>query len=473
VIAMSAGDVAALTGGRLAGLAAGIAVPGPVVIDSRRCVPGALFVCLPGEHTDGHEHAGEAFRYGAVAALAHQEVDGPAVVVDDVVRSLGFLAGGVLRRTTGCRVVGVTGSSGKTSTKDLIAAMLSRAGSTVAADASLNNEIGLPLTVLDVTESTRYLVLEYSARGLGHIDYLCRIAPPAIAVVLNVGSAHLGEFGSRDVVAAAKAELVEAVDAGGLAVLGVDDPLVWAMRTRTAATVMGFGSGSDADVRIESLRLDDLARPRFRLATPDGVIELSLGLSGAHHAANAAAAACVGLAVGMSVNDIGDALSQATAVSPHRMQLTERDDGLVVVDDAYNANPESVKAALSALTSIAEHRAGASWAVLGEMRELGDDAAALHAEVGHRAAELGVGHLVIVGDAARPIADGARTVAGWTGTLEVVAGAEDAGVRVAAEAGPADTVLVKASNAARLWRVAELLIASGGGSIDAAVGANA
>jgi UDP-N-acetylmuramoyl-tripeptide--D-alanyl-D-alanine ligase len=469
---MSAGDVAALTGGRLLDLAPGTEVPGPVVIDSRQCGPGSLFVCLPGEHTDGHVHAGDAFRQGAVAALAHHDVGGPAIVVDDVVRSLGFLAGGVLRRTSGCRVVGVTGSSGKTSTKDLIAAMLSRAGSTVAADASLNNEIGLPLTVLGVTGTTKHLVLEYSARGLGHIEYLCRIAPPTVGVVLNVGSAHLGEFGSREVVAAAKGELVEAVAADGLAVLGVDDPLVRAMRGRTAASVMGFGIGPDADVRVESLRLDDHARPRFRLMTPEGVIEVSLALSGSHHAANAAAAACVGLAAGMPVDEIGDALSHAAAVSAHRMHLTERDDGLVVVDDAYNANPESVKAALAALASIAEHRAGSSWAVLGEMRELGDDGPALHAEVGRRAGELGIGHLVIVGDGARAIADGARAAAGWTGALEVVAGAEEAGALVASAAGPDDTVLVKASNAARLWRVAELLVAPGG-STTAAVGAKA
>ena len=189
---MSAGDVAALTGGRLDAIASRAIIDGPVVVDSRVCTAGSLFACVPGEHTDGHLYVTDAFRRGAVVALASHPVDVPSIVVDDTVRALGFLAGGVLRRTTGCRVIGVTGSSGKTSTKDLIAALVARAGSTVAAKASMNNEIGLPLTVLEVEESTQHLVLEYSARGIGHIEYLCRIARPAIAVVLNVGTAHLG-----------------------------------------------------------------------------------------------------------------------------------------------------------------------------------------------------------------------------------------------------------------------------------------
>ncbi|HEX3825055.1 MAG TPA: UDP-N-acetylmuramoyl-tripeptide--D-alanyl-D-alanine ligase [Mycobacteriales bacterium] len=464
MIPMSVGDVAALTGGRLDGLVEKTRVTGPVVVDSRQCTAGSLFVCLTGEHTDGHLYAGDAYRRGAVAAIAGRPVDGPSIMVDDTLRSLGFLAGGVLRRTTNCRVIGVTGSSGKTSTKDIIAAMLThgreRLGETVAAQASLNNEVGLPLTVLGVEESTRHLVCEYSARGVGHIAYLCGIARPAVAVVLNVGSAHLGGFGSREAIAAAKGELVEALAPDGLAVLCVDDPLVAAMRGRTDARVVGFGHSPDADVRIESLQLDGAARPRFRLATPDGAVKVRLQLSGAHQASNAAAAAAVGLAEGMRLAEIAEALGEVTAVSAHRMQVGTRPDGLLVVDDAYNANPESVRAALESLAVLAAGRTGSSWAVLGEMRELGGDSAALHAEVGRQAASLGVDRLVVVGEPARRVASGAHSVSGWRGSVDLAADAAAAAQLLAAEVLPTDVVLVKASNALRLWEVAEGLLAS-------------
>jgi UDP-N-acetylmuramoyl-tripeptide--D-alanyl-D-alanine ligase len=431
-----------------------------------------LFVCLTGEHTDGHLHIGDAIRRGASAALASRSVDAPAIVVDDVVRSLGFLAGGLLRRTANCRVIGVTGSSGKTSTKDLIAAMLSRVDATVAAKASLNNEIGLPLTVLDVDDTTRHLVLEYSARGIGHIAYLCAIARPAVGVVLNVGSAHLGEFGSREAVAAAKGELVEALGPTGLAVLGVDDPLVAAMRSRTDAEVIGFGSSPDADVRVEDLTLDANARPKFALVTPQGRTKLTMQLSGAHHAMNAAAAAAVGLAEGLSLNEISEALHDVAEVSAHRMGLTTRADGLLVVDDAYNANPESVRAALDALQVLADGRTGSSWAVLGEMRELGAHAADLHRDVGAHAASLRVDHLVVVGEGATAIADGARSGADWVGTVDVVPDADAAASLLEERVSPTDVVLVKASNALGLWRVAESLVAvTPGGAQSIGVGA--
>jgi UDP-N-acetylmuramoyl-tripeptide--D-alanyl-D-alanine ligase len=461
MITMTARDVAALTGGELDGLRADTEITGPVYVDSRECAPGSLFVCVQGEHTDGHLHAGDAFRRGATAALASRKIDGPAVLVDDTVRALGFLAGGVLRRTTSCRVVGITGSSGKTSTKDLVAAMLASQEPTVAAKASLNNEIGLPLTVLDVDESTRHLVLEYSARGIGHIAYLCGIARPAVAVVLNVGSAHLGEFGSRDAIAQAKGELVEALPADGVAILGIDDPLVSAMRSRTSARVIGFGFSSDADVRIDSLTLDQQARPTFELATPDGGAKLRLQLSGAHQALNAAAAAAVGLSAGFALADIAEALSAVPEVSAHRMHVSRRADGLLVIDDAYNANPESMRAALDALAVLGQGRSGTTWAVLGEMRELGADSSTLHEEVGRHAATLGLGRIVVVGAAAQGIARGARSVAGWSGEVEAAGSVDAATALVDTAVGRDDVVLVKASNAIALWRVAESLVGPG------------
>ena len=458
---MTVRDVAALTGGDLSGVSASTLVTGPVVVDSRLCTAGSLFVCLTGEHTDGHAHVGDAYRRGAVVAIASQPVDGPAVMVDDTLRALGFLGGGVLRRTTNCHVVGVTGSSGKTSTKDLIGAVLSTHQATVAAKGSLNNEIGLPLTVLEVDESTRHLVLEYSARGIGHIAYLTRIAKPAIAVVLNVGSAHLGEFGSREAVATAKGELVEALSPDGLAVLGVDDPLVAAMRSRTSARAIGFGTTAAADVRVESLTLGDEARPRFTLVTPQGSVKIRLQLSGAHQATNAAAAAAVGLAEGMTLADIAAALAEVSEVSAHRMHVESRADGLLVVDDAYNANPESVRAALDALAVIGAKRPGRTWAVLGEMRELGADSADLHAAVGRHAATLGIDRLIVVGDRAEAIAAGAKSVSEWSGTVELVADADLAAALITPIVEAKDVVLVKASNALALWRVADSILADG------------
>ncbi len=455
---MRADEIAALTGGRLDQADRAVVVRGPVVIDSRGAAAGSMFVALPGEHHDGHSFVGDAARRGAVLALTQRPVGEPAVVVDDVEKALGFLAGGLLRRVPSVTVCGVTGSSGKTSTKDLIAAVLRLDGATVAARGSFNNEIGLPLSVLQVDAATAHLVLEYSARGRGHISYLAGIAPPDVGVVLNVGQAHLGEFGSREGIAAAKGELVEALPPAGVAVLNLDDPLVAGMAERTPARVVTFGEAPAADVRIEDVVVDDDARPRFRLITPAGSADVTLAVHGRHQASNAAAAAAVGLEVGMRLADVVDALMSASPESPHRMAVRRRGDGLLVVDDAYNANPESVRAALDALVRLAVPRGGHSWAVLGEMRELGEESDTLHEAAGRALATVGVDHLVVVGEGAASLATGARSVVGWAGSCTSFATAEEAAAAVEAATGPNDVVLVKASNALRLWRVADLLV---------------
>ena len=459
MIAMTVAEVARVTGGTVAGGADPEAVvAGPVVIDSRRAEPGSLFVCLPGEHADGHDFAGAAVRSGAVAALAGHQVDAPAVVVDDPQHALGRLAAAVLGRAERCRVVGVTGSSGKTSTKDLLAAVFGAAGPTVAPENSFNNEVGLPLTVLRVDQDTRTLVAEYSARGHGHIATLCRIAQPSIAIVLNVGTAHLGEFGSRAAIGQAKGELVEALPADGVAVLFADDPVVAGMAARTSARVTMFGTGDTADVRVGAVTLDETGRPRFRLGTPAGEADVRLGVHGAHQALNAAAVVAAALAAGLELSAVVAALEAAGPRSPHRMHVQRRPDGLVVIDDAYNANPESARAAIDALTAIAAGRR--RWAVLGEMRELGAESAALHGEVGRAVAEAGVEELVVVG-ADAPYAEGTRAVHGWAGRARDVADADAAGRLLHDEVTGTDVVLVKASNSLRLWTVAESLLADG------------
>jgi UDP-N-acetylmuramoyl-tripeptide--D-alanyl-D-alanine ligase len=296
------------------------------------------------------------------------------------------------------------------------------------------------------------------ARGIGHIRYLCGITPPRIGVVLNVGSAHVGEFGGRDAIALAKGELVESVPAsadGGVAVLNADDELVSAMRLRTAGRVVTFGEAEHADVRATDVVLDDAARPSFTLHHRDEAAPVSLSLHGRHHVSNALAAAAVLISCGSDVARTARALSGAGAVSRWRMEVSTRPDGVTVVNDAYNANPESVIAALDALAAMSSGRR--SWAVLGEMRELGDVAEAEHERVGRAAAGLGIDHVVAVGPGAHGVAAGARAVGG--GTVVEVAPDVDATVSLLRERlAPGDVVLVKASRAAGLESVAAALV---------------
>jgi UDP-N-acetylmuramoyl-tripeptide--D-alanyl-D-alanine ligase len=472
MIPLTLAEIAAATSGDITGsdvhggAAANVTVTGPVVIDSRQAVPGALFAALPGEHADGHDYAAAAARGGAAAILAARPLPGagaPVIVVPDVTLALGLLASAVLRRLPGATVVGITGSSGKTSTKDLTAQVVERLGPTIAPAGSLNNEIGLPLTVLRADETTRYLILEMSARGIGHIAYLTGIAPPRIGAVLNVGRAHAGEFGSIDAVAKAKGELVEALpagSAGGVAVLNADDPNVAAMAARTQARVVttSIDPASTADVRAAGLTLDDLGRASFTLHTPAGAAPVTLTLHGAHHVANALAAAAVAAELGLDVPAIADALSAATARSSKRMELRERPDGVLVVNDAYNANPDSTRAAIEALAHLtAGGRRG--FAVLGYMAELGEIADSSHEEAGTRAARAGAAVIMAVGDGAAPVLEGARGVAGWQGEAIAAHDPKAAVEALRSRLRPGDVVLVKASKAAGLWEVADGLLA--------------
>ncbi|MEO7448835.1 MAG: UDP-N-acetylmuramoyl-tripeptide--D-alanyl-D-alanine ligase [Humibacillus sp.] len=405
MIPLTLADVRELTGGRVVGsdTPEAIVVDGAVTTDSRAVAAGSLYVARIGEHADGHDYVGAAVAAGAVAALTSRVVDGvPQVVVDDVQTAFGAVARGVVDRAPELRIIGITGSSGKTSTKDLLAAVLSSVAETVSPVDSLNGEIGVPLTVCRVTPTTRFLVAEMGARGIGHIDYLTRIAPPQVAVVLNVGSAHVGEFGSRANIAIAKAELPRAVPAEGLAVLNADDPLVAGMREGLACRVQLVGLSPAADVRAVDVELDDRGRAAYTIVTPAGEARITLRQSGAHHVANSLAVAAVALELGLSLDQVVAGLDAADAASRWRMELTDRPDGVLVVNDAYNANPESVRAALDAVASMSVR--GRRWAVLGGMLELGADADAEHDGVGRYAAALGFDELVAVGEGARPVA---------------------------------------------------------------------
>jgi len=456
VIELSLAEVAAATGGTLAGADPAARVSGPVEFDSRKVVPGGLFVAFRGEQVDGHDFAGAAVAAGAVAVLGTRPLPGvPLVQVADPHAALAELARVVAGRLAGTlTVIGVTGSSGKTTTKDLLAQLTARLGPTVAPAGSLNNELGHPYTVLQAGPGTRFLVLELGARGAGQIAHLCRIAPPRIGVVLNVGVAHLGEFGSVEAIAAAKAELVTALPAGGLAVLNADDPRVAAMAGRTAARTVPTGTGAGARVRATGVRLDERGRPAYTLVTPEGEVLVRLGLTGAHQVGNTLAVAAVGRELGLPLPELAAALAELRPVSPRRMDVFDRPDGVTVIDDSYNANPDSTGVALRALVALGAGRR--TLAVLGYLAELGEQEQAGHEQVGRLAAGLGVDRLVVVGEPAGPIHRAALGQPQWGGESVLVADQDAAVAVLRRELRPGDVVLVKGSRY-RTWDVADWL----------------
>jgi UDP-N-acetylmuramoyl-tripeptide--D-alanyl-D-alanine ligase len=464
MIDLTLAEVAELTGGALSG-PADARVTGKVTLDSRTVAPGDLFVAVAGERVDGHDFLGAAAAAGAVAALGTRPDDAlPTVVVDDPVVALGRLAAGVHARLTagGLRTIGITGSSGKTSTKDLLGQVLAAAGPTVSPPGSYNNDIGLPLTVLSADEASRFLVLEMGSRGPGHIARLCAIAGPQVGVVLNVGSAHLGEFGSPDGVAQAKGELVEALPEDGTAVLNAEDPRVLGMASRTRARVVTTGQGPDADVRGTGGALDEQGRATFDLRVGEETHPVHLQVVGRHQVANALSAAGAALAVGMEPADVAAALSSATARSRWRMEVDRRADGVTVVNDAYNANPESMRAALAALTGLPATR---RIAVLGAMGELGHDAPAEHERLGRDAAAAGVDLIVAVGPDAVGITEGAAAAGRRAGEESVHVPDRAAARELLSEVlRPGDVVLVKASRSYGLELLAADLLTTGAGA---------
>jgi UDP-N-acetylmuramoyl-tripeptide--D-alanyl-D-alanine ligase len=458
---MTLGEIADVVHGEVLGDPATV-VTGPAFHDSRHPAIGGLYVAVVGERVDGHDFATAAMAGGAAAVLGSRATDAPTVVVADAVPALGLLARHVVD-TVRPTVLALTGSQGKTGTKDYLGQLLAGVGGTVATAGNLNNELGVPLTVLRCTSDTAFLVVEMGARGVGHIAELCRVAPPDVAAVLNVGTAHLGEFGSRESIARAKGELVEALGPEGTAVLNADDPLVAEMRTRTSARVLGFGEqhvgSGPADVAWRGVVLDDLGRPSYELGHAGQWRTVSLRQPGAHQVANATAAAAMALAVGVDLEHCATALTAAVPTSRWRMELHERGDGVVVVNDAYNANPASMTAALDALATIGERRHGRTVAVLGEMLELGAAHEEEHEYVGRYAAERGIDVVVAVGLPAAGIMRGAADVDGWQGRAVSTAGRDEALAWVRENVAAADVVLVKASRGAALETVAAGLLA--------------
>ena len=418
-----------------------------VVTDSRAAHDGSLFVAIKGEHTDGHDYVRGIAAQGAVAAIVDHEIDDAPIaqiIVGDTVTALGLLAKANLERRRAERepftVVGITGSVGKTTTKDLLNALLSTLGKTIAPVGSFNNEIGLPLTALEVDGGTRYLIAEMGANHLGEIAHLTTIAPPDVAVVLKVGVAHLGEFGSVEHIAQAKSEIVRGLLNDGTTVLNADDPRVAKMREIAPGNVVWFGvehaqmHDGDGYVAADDITLDDLGRPVFALVDDAGVEQrVTLGIAGAHNVMNALAAASVARLEGMPLERIAAVLSDVTAVSPHRMAVSdvERDgERFTLIDDSFNANPDSMRAGIDGLVAwrAQEDVQPFRVAVLGAMLELGDDETRAHRGIGAYAVEAGADAVIAVGAdgddhlnaLAEDIADGARGALGADGACAIV-----------------------------------------------------
>lgn len=430
-----------------------------VAVDSRQVLPGDLFVALPGEHVDGHDFVEDAMARGASAAMVRRGWRGsaePAVEVDDPGGALLRLAG-TERSAISTEVVGITGSTGKTITKDLTAEVLGRRFRVVASPASFNNEVGLPLTLLQADESTEAVVCEMGSRGPGHIRLLCEVAAPTVGVVTNVGEAHMELFGSREVLRDAKAELPEALPANGVAVLNADDAVVRTFADRTRARAVWFGTAPTADVSAESVELRrDTGHATFVLRAPDGSAPVLLPLPGEHMVGNALAAAAVGWALGIPVERCAEALATAS-ITPGRME-TVLVRGVRIVNDAYNANPTSMAAALRSVRWMAG--SGRCIAVLGPMAELGPIADEEHERIGELVARLGIEVLVVVGPEARLIGVAARREGLPPEGVVVCDDVLQASQAVRSIARRGDLVLVKASRVARLERVADSLEAS-------------
>jgi len=451
---MTLEEIAAVTAGRLVNADPAATVTAGVEYDTRALRPGGLFVAFAGERVDGHDFAAGAVAGGAVGVLGTRDTGQPGIMVDDPLRALAALATVVVSRLPELTIVGLTGSSGKTTTKDYIGQLLGHLGETVAPAGSLNNELGFPYTVLKAGPTTRFLVLEMGARGIGHIRYLTDLARPRIGVVLNVGAAHIGEFGSVEGTAQAKGELVEALGEDGVAVLNADDPLVAAMAARTAARVVLVGESAHAGVRAADVALDERGRAAYTLVTPAGSAPVRLAVTGRHQVGNTLAAAAVALEAGMAPAAVAAALGEVGIVSGRRMDVFDTTGGVTVIDDSYNANPSSTAAALQALAALGRGRR--TTAVLGYMAELGPFETAGHEQVGRLAAELGIDRLIAVADNAAPILDGAAAVPAWRGAAVLAADQAAAVTALRGDLRSGDVVLVKGSRY-RTWEVADAL----------------
>ena len=450
MIAMKASEIASVVQGTLHG--EDVTVSEAAVINSSEATPGSLFLAIKGERVDGHDFVADARTHGAALTLSTKSVEGPHIVVTDVVVALGKLAQHVRSNLLNLTVIGITGSQGKTTTKELMASILSAAAPTVAPHGNFNNEIGAPLSLLHCTEATKYCIVEMGARHKGDIAHLCTIAQPNIGVVLKVGTAHLGEFGSIEAIAETKSELISSLSAEATGILGTYDTFTPKMAALHKGKNLTFGEGAECDIRATDIEIRE-GRAHFDLVTPEGRSAVGLRIVGLHQVANALAVASVATVLGFSLDQIASGLSTAESQAKWRMEINEL-PSLVLINDAYNASPEAMAAALQTLVHFAQERGGESWAFLGKMNELGESSDADHAGVGTLASELGIDHLVCVGAPQY----GAKITAGSATTVHLCADKAEALV-VAAHINPGDVALVKASRSEKLEELADSISA--------------
>lgn len=464
MIQLTLQEIAQATDGQLvvgdSGASPATSVNGESQTDSRLVTPGGIFFARKGEETDGHLFATKSVDLGAALLVVEREVDSrvPQIVVADATDALGALATEVVRRVRAAghlTIVGITGSNGKTTTKNLVAVMAERLGQTVASEKSFNNEVGGPLTMLRLESDTRTLVAEMGASAEGEIARLTAMAPPHIGVVLSVGLAHAGEFGGIEATFRTKSEMVRDLTDTAVAVLNRDDPRVSKMADLTRARVRWFGLHPEAEVRASDID-SSAAGTTFTLHFAGESVPVSFRVLGEHHVMNALAAAAVGLELGMSLAQIAQVLEAATLAAPGRMEVLGGRDGITIINDAYNASPDSMSAALRTLAQIRKPE-GRSVAVLGAMSELGELTIQEHIQVGLQAVRLRISELVVVGKEARHLHISAINEGSWDGESVFFESQDEAFDYLAQTLRAHDTVMVKSSNAAGLQRLGDRL----------------
>ncbi|MEG0589377.1 UDP-N-acetylmuramoyl-tripeptide--D-alanyl-D-alanine ligase, partial [Aurantimicrobium sp.] len=456
MISMTLADIAQTMQGTLVlgstGSNADTVISGLTDTDSRLITPGDIFVAKPGEFTDGHLFIPAAVENGAAVVIVDHEVETtvPQIVVDDTVVAMGRLATEVVARVRAkgnLTVVGITGSNGKTTTKNLVASMCERVGPTVFPRDSFNNEVGTPITMLKITEDTRYLVLELGASGKGHIKRMTDMVRPDIAAVLMIGLAHAGEFGGIETTVESKRELIESLGPDGIAILNLDDPRVMSMASVAPGEIITFGHSPEANVRVSDIS-SSIEGTEFELHTPAGDAHVRFKVLGEHHAMNAAAATAIALTLGFELGLIVTSLESVIRAEHWRMELMGG-NGVTVINDAYNASPDSMAAALKTLRQVAgpDNR---TIAVLGEMAELGEYAGEEQDRLALLIVRLGIDQLVVVGDGARRLHISAINEGSWDGESKFYSTPDEAYDYLSSLLRAGDIVLVKSSNSAKL-----------------------
>jgi UDP-N-acetylmuramoyl-tripeptide--D-alanyl-D-alanine ligase len=445
MINLKASHIAEIVGGTLYG--DNVNVSAPAFVASSECIEGSIFVAIKGERVDGHDYVEDAFSHGAVIALVSRQVSQRCIVVGDVIDALSKLAVFVRNELSSLKVVGITGSQGKTTTKEFLHAILSAQGNTIATRGNNNNEIGVPLTLLRCEEQTQYCIVEMGARHVGDITKLSSIAMPNIGVVLRVAAAHIGEFGSIEKIALAKSEMISSLSSDSVAVLGQYDNFTKAMSSLHQGEIITFGEESSSIIRATDIELRE-GRAHFDLVTPEGRSTVALRQLGLHQVPNALAASAVAHTLGISTDHIATALSTAEMNAAMRMQVIQLPD-LTLINDAYNASPDSMAAALSTLAHLSQERGGESWAFLGNMRELGESTAQAHREIGTLCAELRIDHLVTVAapDYLSGVAEGSET------SVHICENREEA-IQLLIHLNRGDVVLCKGSRSEKLEEIA-------------------